>query len=393
MNTNLLSGLYYPFSMPKDPTPLKQMLLVFDSITFLEPVSDDELRAEKFREMQGRDDTRYVNYEGIHASRRSLAASGAVILVSPASLPQIQDPAVTASAISDLRDPQWMEIADPRSYGMSYQHFAQDHVPTWHTLRSKLPEAFIRLITDAPDYRRHLVQAGEGDTKSWKFTYAAGSAAALNVHLAAAQALGLAPVTDSPLHHDLLLRKLARNSGDHGVTRPQTVVAQLANRVTIDVVKRVIPTQALSQIGFDEILTFREETSVLRKQFLEDVSLRISRLLPMDDATAGLRIASEIEFEIAAEFRKFEAELKHHRDVHWPNLVDSVNKALVPGSAAALAMNYIAGPGHVMAASITALGAAAINVSLAEMRRHAEIKNLQLMTSPSISYLWRLKKV
>ena len=43
---SLLSGLYYPFSRCVDANALKQLLLVFDCITFLDPVEDAAWRAQ-----------------------------------------------------------------------------------------------------------------------------------------------------------------------------------------------------------------------------------------------------------------------------------------------------------------------------------------------------------
>jgi len=48
----MLRALYYPFSRCIDASALKQLLLVFDSVTFLDPVDDDEWRAKLFRDLE-----------------------------------------------------------------------------------------------------------------------------------------------------------------------------------------------------------------------------------------------------------------------------------------------------------------------------------------------------
>ena len=61
MNT-ILSGLYYPFSRPIDIASLKQMLLVFENVVFLDPVDDDSWRAKLFQDLETQEDKRFAKY-------------------------------------------------------------------------------------------------------------------------------------------------------------------------------------------------------------------------------------------------------------------------------------------------------------------------------------------
>ena len=58
---NILSGLYYPFSRPIEIASLKQMLLVFENVVFLDPVDDEYWRAKLFRELETQEDKRLLN--------------------------------------------------------------------------------------------------------------------------------------------------------------------------------------------------------------------------------------------------------------------------------------------------------------------------------------------
>lgn len=47
-----LNALYYPFSRGTDIESLKQQLLLFDTISFLDPVDSEEWRAKLFRDLE-----------------------------------------------------------------------------------------------------------------------------------------------------------------------------------------------------------------------------------------------------------------------------------------------------------------------------------------------------
>ncbi len=61
----MLRALYYPFSRCIEPSALKQLLLIFDSITFLDPVTDDEWRAKLFRDLETTEDLKFEKYRSL----------------------------------------------------------------------------------------------------------------------------------------------------------------------------------------------------------------------------------------------------------------------------------------------------------------------------------------
>jgi hypothetical protein len=63
-----LAGLYYPFSRCVHPASLKQMLLVFDEITFVDPVDDAQWRAKLFEELELHD-SEFARYQGIDGAQ------------------------------------------------------------------------------------------------------------------------------------------------------------------------------------------------------------------------------------------------------------------------------------------------------------------------------------
>src|SRR5271165_1445881 len=101
-----LAGLYYPFSRCIQPTSLKQMLLVFDEVTFVDPVDDAEWRAKLFADLESYD-PEFARYQGVDAALPELIKQGCIKRFDPG--PHINDRSlVTVSALSDLSDLNWL---------------------------------------------------------------------------------------------------------------------------------------------------------------------------------------------------------------------------------------------------------------------------------------------
>ena len=69
---------------------------------------------------------------------------------------------------------------------MPHRTLAPDGAPTWQIFQSKLPAEFINALREQENFRKHLVREGDSNA-SWTLSYEAGSAASINVHLAAAE--------------------------------------------------------------------------------------------------------------------------------------------------------------------------------------------------------------
>ena len=228
-----LSALYYPFSRCIDEQSLKQMLLVFDTVTFLDPVDDDEWRAQLFRDLEHQEDRRFNKYRRIHGSTQVLVQEGAVQRVAPASIQSLAATTTVAATVSDLLDPDWVHDASkPADYHLPHRNLAPDGGATWQIFRPKIPDRFLDVVYDSEPLRRHLVHEGTSNS-SWTLSYEAGSALALNGHLAAAAELDLAPITDSHLHHRLVLRKMLRQ-GNHKGDDKRPVMPEVAEYLARD---------------------------------------------------------------------------------------------------------------------------------------------------------------
>lgn len=386
----MLSGLYYPFSRTINLSSLKQMLLVFEQVCFLDPVSDEAWRAGLFQNLEKQEDARFSSYREVYSSLETLFSEGVAKRIDPAKV-ELENPLTTASALSDLLDPEWSSLAaSPGKYKMPHRRLAPDGGATWQIFMQKMPSAFIDLLESQEQFRRHLIFSG-GSRYSWTLSYEAGSAVSMGVHLAAAEELNLAPVTDSKMHHELLLKKLIRNRA-HQERRPRPIdggiAAQLAHSTAATVIESLLSKQQLDQIGVDEILLFREKTRQLRQQMVIDISDRFSLLSKVPDFDDLLLAGREVQQEIRSELRSYSAEMNSVKGKVWPNLISSTSVGLASGSiASAVAMNFIAGPGYTLLASVLA-GSMALLKGALDLRLERE--KLKVSSSPVVSYLTQL---
>jgi hypothetical protein len=386
---NLLSALYYPFSRSISQQSMKQMLLIFESVTFLDPVDDDAWRAALFEDLEA-GDPEFSNYRDVSACLPTLIAEGVVRRCDPEAMALADSSSVAAAALSDLLDDEWVRCAsNPRAFRLSCPHAGVNGAPLWQMFRPKIPTAFVEAIRSDRSLAGHLVAEG-GDEDAWTLSYAAGSAAATNAHLAAAEMLELAPVTDSQLHHELMLRKLVR-SGGQGRERPRPLpreaVAQITQTATLAMIDEILPAQALARVTFEDILRFREATKLLRQQAVADISQRVALLTRVPESDELLAAGREIQATLRRELRDYQAELVAARDRLWSRILGAAGFALAPGSAAAVAMNYIGGPAHALAASVTT---AALGLLKGALDTRAERKRSQTSAAPAVAYLSRV---
>ena len=148
-NPSTLSALYYPFSRSISPASTKQMLLVFDSLYFLDPVDDDDWRAELLKDMEAQEDPQFQQYRAIHGALPTLLEEGVVVRVDPTAIATLDSPAISAAAVSDLLDPTWCHFASgPQLYRMPHRSLAVDGSPTWDIFHRSpfCPEISDRLL-------------------------------------------------------------------------------------------------------------------------------------------------------------------------------------------------------------------------------------------------------
>jgi hypothetical protein len=381
-----LAGIYYPFSRCIQPASLKQMLLVFDEVTFVDPVDDSQWRAKLFADLECYD-AEFARYQGVDSALPELIQQGCIKRFDPG--PSIDRCSLaTVSALTDLGDPSWLQAASqPQKHGMPSIMIGNNS--SWQTFKPKLPEEFVSALQTRSEFQRHLLEEGDA-WNSWSLSYAAGSAISTSVHLEIASELSLAPITDSSMHHRLLLLKMARAlNGTPAGPIPDDVARTLTVSMASTLLSHVLPAENLHSVTFEEIIRFREETGGLRRHFVEDLEARIGQLRSVPNSQEWAVACRQILFGIETDLRKYEAEFTAGRMKIWPAILRSTTNAAAVGSAAAVGLSLIPGPHALLAGSLASL---AIGTVAASLDWAADRKKIQNSAAPPIAYLSRVSK-
>lgn len=383
----ILKGLYYPFSRCINLLSLKQMLLVFDNITFLDPVEDDEWRAELYKNLEKAEDKRFSKYREVYIPMKDLKAAGALDFLSPKNIFDLDENEITASSLSDLIDPIWSQkAANPQMYEMPHRRLGENNHPSWNVFYDKLPVRFIEILQNEHDFSKHLIHEGD-EHYSWALSYEAGSSITTNYHLSVANKLKLSPVTDSTLHHDLLIQKYLRTIGlDKNKGDDKYLVNELTQNLANTLLNKFLDEEELKLVSFEEILKFREKTEQLRKDFITELNSKIS----IDLINSSIpNIQQEILSSTRTGIIEYQNELLSVRDKLWPAFVGSLNQGLAASGLAAVTFNYLGGTEYLLASSI--LGASLTFIKGALTVKN-EIKKNKREVSPVVNYLTTIKK-
>jgi hypothetical protein len=370
------------------------MLLAFDRVYFLDPVLDEDWRAQLFIELEEQEDETFFKYRKLKQPLDELRQEGVIRVLAPHDVEVMRKRTVSASAISDLLDTKWVKAAShPGSFGLPYRALGDNDLPTWQIFRAKMPDEFVNILRGDDFLRTHLIHEGT-PRSSWTLSYSAGSAISISVHLAASEELGLSPVTDSPMHHQLVLRKLLREKYGNDETKPRPVPENtakvLAYQSALTVIDDILPKSKLAKITFSEILEFRSKTAKVRRQFVDELETQLATLSRTPDPENMLLAQRELQSSLQKQLRSYRADLANARTKIWPHLVSSLTIAAPTGSLAAIAFSHIGSPGYALCASI---GTAALALLKGGLDVKAEIEKVKRSASPGVAYLSSLTDI
>lgn len=383
-----LNALFYPFSRTTEISSLKQFMLLYDKTTFLDPVSDEDWRAHLFANLENV----HGGFEGYTDLQRNfpfLIEEGVVQIIDPETIEARNSALTTASIVSDLADENWLRLCNPKASGIPFE-VGETGAPLWQMFKSKIPVNLLNVASENSQIGQHIYCSG-GDHYAWHLSYSAGSAIALNVHMAAAEELGLQLVSDSPLHNNLLLAKAERCHGSKNWTgQRQQQVSQVANGVMLTVLDRLLPSETLDLVTVEEILKFRERTADLRREFASEIR---NLVVNHHELSAGnhTEIPDDLARRLAKDIREYGNELGAVRDTLWPRLIGSV-AAVGPASASGFGVvaSYIFGSGYVMAGSLMVHALSPLKTVL-EYR--ADRKKIQRSSSSAVAFLVAAKSL
>ncbi len=381
-----LSGLYYPFSRCINAASLKQLLLVFDEVGFVDSVDDDKWRAKLLENLESHDET-FHKYKDVEPHLAGLFKDGCIKRIDPAPFTSGDRSLAALSAISDLKDKEWASLAsNPQKFDMP--SIRMQGQPSWQVFRPKLPDRFLNSLKESRPLRRHLIVESE-EWQASSLSYAAGSAICIAVHLDIADNLRLAPVTDSELHHRLLLMKLER--GLRVTDAPEALPEQASQHLTVDIattmLSSVLPPDRLATVSFEDIVDFRARTQHIRSEFIADIENRVGQLRTVPNAQEWISAARLVKTELGNELQKYQAEFSAARDRMWPKLIKSLNSTLTGGGLGAVLLALTGTPHGVLLGAITG---AALTAANAVFDFSAERKKVERSQAPSLAYLSRV---
>lgn len=383
-----ISALYYPFSRCLDVDQLKQLLMLFDDVTFLDAVEDDEWRERLIGDLE-EEDPRFESYREVAAAIPMLRSEKIVNVVSPETLRAIDSDLTIAATLSDLQDLDWMRSVDPVKFGLVTQRMGSaNEQPVWNIFEPKIPAAIAKQMVEGGALGCHLLKCGGSDF-AWTLTYAAGSAICMNTHLAAAAELGLAPVTDSRLHHDLLFRKMVRqrqNGSSLGSYDVKLDIQKLVRSAMLDIISDFIPIERLKSVSIEQIMQFRKDTELVRREFFHELDLQFRMKLNVDQPASFQKASAEVVELMQRSLRSYRAEVAAARGRLLPKFMDVANFAAPSASMIGLASGYISSAGYVLAASVAV---SALQITKQYLDWKNEYQKLQDTRSSSIAFLSR----
>lgn len=384
------NALYYPFSRCLDDTILKQNLLIFDSITFLDPVDNEDWRKELFRDLEEKYKA-FKAYRDIAKIMPWLRENKIVNIVNPENLHSLQSDLVTASTLSDLGDQTWIKEANPQRYHLPMERNHKTGEPVWNVFSNKMPSKFMEALTNETLLSQHLFYDGR-DEFAWELSYAAGSSIGINVHLAAAEELGLAPVTDSTLHHNLLLMKLLRKKNDNvSYCEISDYVEHTTNQSLIKIINEVLPRNHLENLSISDIIQFRDDTKEARNHFLEEIKNDVINKIDFEKGTGNFFLEEVIKSKVLNQMKNYGDELSSVRDRLWPKIIDGLTTPVpVATSLAGVAGSFILGSGYVLGASLLLHALQPLKVAL---DWKADMKKITNSACGAVAYLSQVKSL
>ncbi len=173
-----INSLYYPFSRLLDSETLKYLLLVFDTITFLDEAENAEWRRILLRNMADLDSPVFSSFEKLADDYDMLAETGAVQIINPQILKAVDSYEVALATKADLSDTKFVKMAShPSVYGLVARPFGlydgePANRPTWQSFKGKIARPLLtedEFVGDN-EWTSHILVPGD-DNYSWTLSY------------------------------------------------------------------------------------------------------------------------------------------------------------------------------------------------------------------------------
>jgi hypothetical protein len=280
-NSSKLSVLYYPYSRCLNPDFLRRALLLFDELLFLdasEGDGEDPIRdGDRYYGLLGRHRaTLEAAWDALREDYRFLINAGIVRVISVRRNDALANSVLSAAFYSDLSDRTFLSICEANSilgWLVPRKRLPRVVLENADTLGAALQPSLKTLLTKYKNdwFKRHDYFWGEssGGIIAGRMPFSVASALYLNQALIACEELGLVPITDSIIHHRLLLRKYERINETSSQLSFNGTFNLSVERLASDIQKRVIfsinllnlflPQEELSKRTIRDIVAYRDK--------------------------------------------------------------------------------------------------------------------------------------
>jgi hypothetical protein len=372
-----LKAIYYPYSMSLSAATLRKAALLFDSLYFL----DSEpwfIRAALARDKLA-GSTEVQSSSQIEEDYALLMREGLIRTLDATSIAQDYDELLTTNVINDVTDDEFCKVC------MAYS------AETWGILRERIPGSLLRelypgvgtfseaislqaiinsngnidligtdwvrrfaefrwggsspisreraleIFLEARGYR-YVIGGDGGHTElpAYRFPFLQASSLRINECLVAAALNGFIPYTDSSIHDNLLRLKVNRAlvalEASPDLRRQLSIelpVRLPQQSVALQILKYLIPDEALDRVPITEILRYRSKNVKLLGRFHSYLEVLSSEI---EDVSAGDEYEKKIRRIVSS---KVLPEIERARD----NLISSYEESfggLVSASAVTL---------------------------------------------------------
>lgn len=335
-------ALYFPYSRCLDELTLKQAVLIYDRLLFVDPVDPEARSALYLREAPYAHANPRISERWLAAQRHYelLQAHGLVHTVHPAALndPQLTDTLVAENLQLDL---------DENRAGASLFRGRR----RWQMLASRLPPSALE-GRFAP---RPAARGWTGEPVV-EVPYAVGASVTLTYALVLAHEAGAVPMTDIEDSHRLLLMRLAAAAARDGNVPPlhaQPTDAYVRRQIELRLVDELAPAPLLARMDMEDVLDYRRDNAQARAELSGWIDLLSAKVQsrPWDPA-----MSAELE-QIAGHAREIAAQ-----PGRWRGTLDSARGRMSPARLAAATIS-LAAPSTVtavVAPHVSLVGALAV---------------------------------
>jgi hypothetical protein len=372
-------ALYFPFSRCLDEIALKQAVLLYDKLLFVDPVSPQARHDLYVHEARAAGaDPRITQAWVAAADHYELLAREGIVETVDASVLQNPDRADTLVADGLAVD------LDLNRAGAMFRGRRR-----WQMLEARLPPSALE-----GRFKPRPGPAGWHGDQVVEVPYAVGSSVTLTYALAIAHEAGAVPLTDSDAHHRLLLRRMATAaaSDDLPGLRARPPSAYRRRQIEVRIVNELAPAAALQDMNFDQLLEYRRKMQAERRelnQWIDQLADK-ARNRPWDPAL-------DAELEGIAEH----ARLLAARPERWGAAVAAARATVSPGRIATDVLGLVGAPtlAAVIAPQVSLLAALAVGANVARRNlvpaTRAAIDELVRRRTPeqnAVSYLLNARR-